>query len=141
MPTYSNDDWSRNPKREAITYNGMTWGAGEQKPVSFFVPEEKGLRKVSDEPKVAEICLYPDVLSVTAAATRVYVPDCAEYCVSMICKSGNVQIRRNYADANATTLDEGDMFKASYRRSLVEAFYLSALGGGASVSINIERLA
>ena len=143
MPTYRNDDWTKNPRHEAISYNGTAWGEGEQKDVNFFVPDEKGLRKVSDDPRVSDICLYPSDAPITldATATRIYIPDCNGFLLSVVCKSGGIELRRNYSDANPTTIDAGASFLGEYKRSLVEAIYLSAPSGSGIATINIERIA
>lgn len=127
MPTY------RNTTNATIAYNGAMWTPEETKPVSFFVPDEKGLAKISDEPIVPGEVLASGTLTLAdGEAARVYIPDCNAFVVTITASAGAAQVRQNGLGAVAVPIDTVDGYKATLHRSKVEALYVTGDSGDES---------
>ena len=137
MPTYQNSTAG------SISYNGTTWAPGDTKAVDLFVPDEAGLTKTSDTPKVKSPTLASGVLEFADEndpAQRLYVPDCNAFLASIVVKTGSVAIRENYDD-NAVEIaaSPSNAFREAARRTEVEAFYITPQAA-AVVAYNVSRM-
>jgi hypothetical protein len=138
MPTYRND------KSQSITFNSETWSPGEIRAVKYSVPEEKGLTLLSIEPRLRGTTLAAGKLTLAAGESeRIYVPECAEFIITVIADSGSATIQENYQDNLAVSpVDSGlHFFRSGVDRvNEVEAYWVTAGSGGAVICYNIGQL-
>jgi hypothetical protein len=134
MPRYKNTG-------DAIkTYNSVLWRPGEERAVPFFVPDETGLEKRSDDPPVPPGCLASGVLSLdTGERAEIPVPLCGAFMASFVCTSGSAEIRQNYDGAEAVTVSPGVDYEIRYWRTQVERLIVTGASDSTSVVYDIER--
>jgi hypothetical protein len=137
MPTYKNDTST------TISVNGVNWAPGSTKAVDFFVPLERGLTFISEEPRVDAQTLDASQISIPANdSVWISIPDCNEFFFSVIVDSGQVFVRENYLDNPVATLIDGTKgYEASMKRINIEAYYLTNVTSEqAIVTFNISRV-
>ena len=137
MPTYWNNT------ANSITFNGEIWAPTETKSVSYAVPDEYGLEKVSDQPPLQGSLIHAGVLTLDPDETEsVYIPDCKYFSLHVILSDGDILLREN-SDTNqvASPIASGvNFFCAEVSRKDVERYFFTAGSGGATVSYTISRL-
>jgi hypothetical protein len=122
------------------TYNNVFWKPGEERAVPFFVPDEMGFTKTSDDPPVPPGCLASGILSLEAGEdAEVYIPPCGAFSASFVCTSGSAEIRQNYDSAEAVTISPGVNYEIRYGRPYVERLIVTGVSGASSVVYDIER--
>jgi hypothetical protein len=145
MPIYTNNTV------ESITAPArtgtITIAAEESAEVDFFIDAPKyGLTETNEEPRVDPVTLAAGMLELfNGDSSRVYVPDCKIFLVSIICKSGDSEVRESYEDADISTrIGTLNAFRATLRRSDVEAFWITGTGdddnGPAIIEYMISRV-
>jgi hypothetical protein len=122
-------------------WNNMVFRPREEKRLDFFVPSELGLTVLSEEPRVSPRCLVAGEISVSENVTvEIAVPYCNVFRASFICFSGAVDIRQNYANAQAVSINPNIEYEIQYRRADVEKIIITGVED-ASVAYDIERVA
>jgi hypothetical protein len=137
MPIYKNETST------TISVNGVSWAPGSTKAVDFFVPLERGLAFISEDPRVDSQTLDAAQISIPANnSIWIHIPDCNEFFFSVIVDSGKVFVRENYLDNPvATLIDETKGYEASMKRVNIEAYYLTNVAAEqAVVTFNISRV-
>ena len=122
------------------TYNSVFWHPGEERAVPFFVPDEVGFIKVSDEPPVPPRCLASGVLRLgEGEMAGIPVPLCETFRASFVCTSGSAEIRQNYGGAEAVTVSPGVDYEIRYGRTQVERLIVTGASDSTAVVYDIER--
>lgn len=133
MPVYVNNT------AENISWNGVIWGAGESKSVNFFVPDEFGLTKGSDLPKVAPQVLAAGVKNMAPNETiRIYIPACDAFIASLVCKSGRAVVLENYQNSTITIpIDAQNAYRAIQKRKDIESYWIINVETDANVTTSV----
>jgi hypothetical protein len=144
MPVYTNSTG------EAVTVPGksgnVTFEDTQTLAVDFFIPDEYGLTLDDEDPRVEPQTLASGHFELyNGYSERIYIPKCRAFMASIVCKSGKAQIRESYEDAAIyTECDTLNIFRGSFRRPDVEAFWLKGAGddddGPAYISYLVSRL-
>lgn len=129
MPTY------KNTKDHPISWGARTWTPGEEKPVSFFMPNALGLVKISDEPAPAPHVLVSQETTIDAGGSFTMAVPCVErYLLSAIAITGAAKLKISGA---LVPLDDNADYVGVLEWGKVPQLELSSVSG-ATVRILVE---
>jgi hypothetical protein len=119
----------------------MFFNPGKPQNVYFQVPDDIGLTEISEEPRTNNPCVESAQINLAEDETRaIIIPMCQDFMFSVICESGQVEIRQNYADADtAVTLNTGDCYDGTFRRAAVGKFFIAGAADSV-VNYDVEKV-